>query len=264
MNGEKKQSDFPNLGPEHRMPEIEVTGIAPAPKPWGFWPTIWLSIFIGLVALIAQIIFVAGRIAVILIRKGEIKPELFVLKGDFLLASILFSYPFVLGLMVLLIKLRRPISAADYLALRKINCKHAFFWIACQLALICLTSVISGIIQQQETPEFMEVATDETHPWLMLPTLILFAPVVEELFFRGFMFRGIAASRAGSTGAVILTTLFWVAIHGLQYDWFPLAYLTVFGILLGWSRYRTGSIITPLILHILNNAITTFPLVGSP
>jgi len=39
----------------------------------------------------------------------------------------------------------------------------------------------------------------------------------EELFFRGFLFRGLSSSFMGPVGAVLVTSALWALIH-TQYD----------------------------------------------
>jgi len=93
---------------------------------------------------------------------------------------------------------------------------------------------------------------------------IVFAPLWEELVFRGFVFRGLAQSRLGTVGAIVVSSLCFAGMHplfnGSAPVWF-LVYVFLVGLYLGWVRHRTGS--TPL--TILFHAIINLPhkLVGS-
>ena len=49
------------------------------------------------------------------------------------------------------------------------------------------------------------------------------------------------------------TSLLWAIIH-LQYDWYVIAQIFVFGLLLGWLRWASGSTILTILLHALINA----------
>jgi hypothetical protein len=44
------------------------------------------------------------------------------------------------------------------------------------------------------------------------------------------------------------------AIIHLQYDWYVIAQIFVFGLLLGWLRWASGSTILTILLHALINA----------
>jgi len=46
---------------------------------------------------------------------------------------------------------------------------------------------------------------------------VIVGPLMEEIVFRGFMFKGIEHSKMGPAGAVIITSLVWSFIH-IQYD----------------------------------------------
>ena len=67
------------------------------------------------------------------------------------------------------------------------------------------------------------------------------------------MYRGLAASRVGVVGAILIPTLIWTLMHQ-QYDAFYLFYVFVLGIIFGWLRWRSGTIETPMILHGIINA----------
>jgi membrane protease YdiL (CAAX protease family) len=73
---------------------------------------------------------------------------------------------------------------------------------------------------------------------------------VEETVFRGFLWRGLAASRLGNWGAWLLTSVFFVATHTKYYA-DPAAIITVAikGLILGLVRWRTGSSTAPMITH---------------
>jgi membrane protease YdiL (CAAX protease family) len=53
-----------------------------------------------------------------------------------------------------------------------------------------------------------------------------------------------------------LTSLIWAAIH-LQYDWYGQTMIFLGGILLGCARWRTGSVLLPMLLHGLMNLVAS-------
>jgi membrane protease YdiL (CAAX protease family) len=81
----------------------------------------------------------------------------------------------------------------------------------------------------------------------------VFAPICEELFFRGFMFR-VFADRVGIVAGAALSG----AIFGLVHlPGSPLVTgLVLFGLGFGFAmlRWWTGSLLPPMALHALNNA----------
>jgi uncharacterized protein len=78
------------------------------------------------------------------------------------------------------------------------------------------------------------------------------APVTEEFFARGFLYRGWSESFLGPAGAILLSSLVWTLVH-LQYDWFFLGEVFSIGVLLGYLRYRFNSTWLTVFVHGLNN-----------
>lgn len=85
---------------------------------------------------------------------------------------------------------------------------------------------------------------------------VIVGPLMEEIVFRGFMFKGIEHSKMGPAGAVIITSLVWSFIH-IQYDVYGMVNLFLGGLLLGFARTKSNSIYPPVIMHILQNIIAT-------
>lgn len=83
-------------------------------------------------------------------------------------------------------------------------------------------------------------------------TFVVGAPVLEEMVFRGVLFRGWAASRIGPAGAVVLTSALFTGIHA-QYTAPELAMIFCDGLVLGLLRHRSGSLLLPMALHALVN-----------
>lgn len=82
----------------------------------------------------------------------------------------------------------------------------------------------------------------------------IFAPVVEEIVFRGAILRILLGlfSRSWHWVAIIFSALIFGAIHlnlaqGLH--------AFVIGLLLGWMYYRTSSIVPGILLHWINNTV---------
>jgi membrane protease YdiL (CAAX protease family) len=246
------------------MEEVEHTVMEDKPgveqgcsNPWGFWSTIGLSLAIGAIALLGQIFIgvIWGIVAVI----RDMNVETLITNGNFLMACTLISYPFVLGFMILFIKIRNGNTYVEYLAIRNAKMKSFFIWVVWVVGMILVMGVIGSQLDQPP-PDIMITLISSSHIGLIILVLIIGAPLVEELFFRGFMFKGIAASRLGGVGAVTLTTIFWVGIHGFQYGWFALLQLTIFGVILGMARLKTESIVIPVLLHMANNAFAVLML----
>jgi membrane protease YdiL (CAAX protease family) len=80
--------------------------------------------------------------------------------------------------------------------------------------------------------------------------IVLVAPFVEELFFRGIGVRALTVF--GTVAAIVLSGIVFGAVHGVLGALPPLA---LFGIGLAWIRVRSGSIWPGFIAHAAYNGI---------
>ena len=88
--------------------------------------------------------------------------------------------------------------------------------------------------------------------WIVLLGLVVIvgAPIVEEIVYRGVVQPGLVASWGSSVG-VILTAVLFAAIH-MQPIEFP--GLFAFALVLGWARHSTGTIGLSIATHMAFNA----------
>ncbi len=130
----------------------------------------------------------------------------------------------------------------------------AFFWtIPVALVLVYVVSAAHDALvhprQQDIIGQFPHSAAGIA---LFALVAVIMAPLFEETFFRGFLFRGFATSWGWVWGALASATVFGLA-H-LQLSVFvPLFAL---GFALAWVYKRTGSLWTSITLHALFNAIS--------
>lgn len=83
---------------------------------------------------------------------------------------------------------------------------------------------------------------------------VTFAPLLEELFFRGFLYP-VLARRFGVFLAILLTSAGFAAIHGQQllYAWGPVLVIFIVGLVLTTVRAVTKSVAAALLIHIAYN-----------
>lgn len=81
-------------------------------------------------------------------------------------------------------------------------------------------------------------------------------PIIEEIFFRGFLYGGLR-KRLGVLGAMIGSTLFFTALHFTIDQFIPIFFL---GLFLAWLYERTGSLFPGIFLHITNNSFAVIVL----
>jgi len=81
----------------------------------------------------------------------------------------------------------------------------------------------------------------------------IFGPIAEEICFRGILLGGLLKMRCRPWIAILITALAFSLAHGYAVK---LVGSLLFGIIVGWLYWRTGSIIPCLIIHIVNNSLT--------
>ncbi len=81
------------------------------------------------------------------------------------------------------------------------------------------------------------------------------APVMEETFFRGFLFGGLRG-RWGLLGAAFASGLLFALAHFTGLSSLPLLpAIWIIGMLFAWGYYYTGSLFAPIVAHFLFNLV---------
>jgi len=80
---------------------------------------------------------------------------------------------------------------------------------------------------------------------------VVVAPVMEELFFRGFIQTALLGvfGQNNRWTAVLTTSVFFGVIHYGAVPWIMLPSLILVGIVLGWIYERTGSLLCCILVH---------------
>jgi membrane protease YdiL (CAAX protease family) len=161
------------------------------------------------------------------------------------------------------------VGAAEYLALRAFRSWDLLGGVGAVTAVL----VGSGVVFERmrldgSSPWASELFKDALARGMVVPlvlTLVLCAPLLEETVFRGFLFRGWAASSIRPAGAIVLTSAFWTLLH-TQYGAPLLAVLFCEGLVLGYLRHRSGSTLLPMAVHALLNLYAALELgaLGDP
>ena len=139
-------------------------------------------------------------------------------------------------------------AAFEVLALRRFGWRYAVLGIVA-------TMVFSFAVDQLgiESEWAHELADIVREPGQLLPSLLLIGalgPLAEELVFRGLLYAWVE-SRWGPIAALVTSALAFAVIH-----WEPAqsAVALPVGVLLGWLRWRSNSLVPSLIAHAVNNS----------
>jgi len=157
----------------------------------------------------------------------------------------------------LVIKMKRGLSIRDYLNLRNVKPAVWGIWLGITLAVGALLEYAVSLDSDLQTPFMKDVVSNTgSIPMLILSVGVL-APIFEELFFRGFVFKGLERSILGAHGAIWVTSIVFALIH-LQYSPGVMLLIIPMGLLLGYSRHYSGSLLVPIAIHVLNNTVAIF------
>lgn len=81
--------------------------------------------------------------------------------------------------------------------------------------------------------------------------IILMAPLFEEVFFRGFLYRYFRLKKWSQFKSIVVSSLIWTLLH--EYSFNILFFLFFSGILIGYVRVKTKSLAGPMVMHFLWN-----------
>lgn len=85
-------------------------------------------------------------------------------------------------------------------------------------------------------------------------TISVIAPLLEEVMFRGAIQGDMLRKVRNPWLAIIISALIFGIFHMNPVQ---IVYATLLGIVLGWIYYRTGSLMSVILGHVLNNTIAT-------
>ena len=221
---------------------------------WNGWDVLRL-IFLTIVALFA------GVFTVLLIarwwvyphtRLGEIaRVPLVIIAGQSLAYLLILAYMYVLVTR----ERRRP----DFLAAVHWNwpsniAVYVFAGFALSLALQGLAHFLP-IPKELPIDSFFRTPAEA---WALGILSITLAPLMEELFFRGFLYPVLARS-LGLPVAVFVTALGFALLHGAQlmFSWGPVLVIFLVGLILTVVRAKTNSVAASVLIHMAYNGTIT-------
>lgn len=156
---------------------------------------------------------------------------------------------------LLLIAICGPLNLADWrerLGLNRARVIPSVGWCLGGAVLIGALDYFLDPYLDPQTREAIELIAMGMHtPVLFFVSVVLIAPILEELIFRGYAYSG-WIKPLGFWGTSLLSSLIFMACH-LQYGWTGLLSVFVVGWVLSAIRWRTGSIYPCIALHLLNN-----------
>lgn len=215
-------------------------------KPWGYVATfLW-----------ALLVFVLAQVAAIAALywwfKGDLGSVAAEPYGGVLIALVtLITNPVEILLLAVIAWFARW-NPADYLGLVLPGRKDVAAAAIGLVALIVGGDVAMWLLGQEFVPPFQIIAYQTAKAAGWLPALaiatVVAAPAGEEIFFRGFLFRGWVRSPRGAAIAIPIISVIFASLH-IQYNIFGMLQILFVGLFFGWLRWRSGSTVLTMLCH---------------
>ena len=223
---------------------------APPDPVWDGWDILRLT-FITIVALIA------GVVTVLLIARvwvyphrglGEIaRVPLVIVAGQSLAYLLVLAYMYVLVTR----ERRRP----DFLGAIHWNWPaNIAVYVLVGFALSLSLQLLAHLLPIPKDLPIDSFFKTPAEAWALAILSVTLAPLMEELFFRAFLYP-VLARRLGLPVAVFVTALAFALLHGAQlmFAWGPVLVIFLVGMVLTMVRARTNSVAAGVLIHMSYN-----------
>jgi len=221
---------------------------------WNGWDVLRLT-FLTIVALFI------GVFAALLIARWRVYPHtalgeiarvpLVVVAGQALAYLLILAYMYVL--------VTRERGRPDFLTAIHWNWPSNIA--AYVLAGFVLSLALQGVAHLLPIPKELPIDSFFRTPaeaWALGILSVTLAPLMEEFFFRGFLYP-VLARRLGLPVAVLLTALGFAMLHGWQlgFAWGPVLVILLVGLVLTMVRAKTNSVAAGVLIHMAYNGTIT-------
>ena len=126
-------------------------------------------------------------------------------------------------------------------------------------------SVVASLIHTPKVKTPFDDLINNPFSFALLSVIaVFFAPLSEEMFFRGFC-QPLLSRTLGAILGVLVTALLFGSLHGSEYQWAwqYVAAITTVGIALGIVRAKSDSIIPGTVMHGCFNAVSVVGLLAT-
>jgi uncharacterized protein len=230
----------------------DVTAETAEPRaPWGLWATLgWVILAFVLSAIAGFVVVLIWRPDAIMSGGADMLKD-----GPLISVTTVASGVVQVGTLALAAKLARW-PTGEYLGLVRPAIRPALIAILILIVFLlgydALTYLIGrDVVTPFQVDTYRTARDGGTLPLLWL-TFVIVAPVAEEIMFRGFLFRGWVRSEQSAIPGILIISALFAAIH-VQYDWFGMLQVFFIGLLLAIARWRSGSTLLTILMHVLIN-----------
>lgn len=151
----------------------------------------------------------------------------------------------------------------NFWALKAISVKLLCIWLGVGITFWLFSSLVGEWLKLPIEPFMLEVkAATDSMPMiaLIIITICIVAPIVEEVIFRGWLYSKLVQTKLSNAGAMGLSAILFTLIH-TQYDNFStFLMILLLGLLLSLVRFISGNINYSIAIHMLYNSLSTMAL----
>jgi hypothetical protein len=224
-----------------------------------------LLLIIGMVVFffISQLIgiYIAGKLVLPTAKSATVGDIFFFGSNDGTVVSISIMIGCVLlvAISALVIRVRGG-NLKQYLALRPFSLAVGMGMIGLLLIFMIGSQALTYMLDKSPLAFVDPLYQSVSSVWLLIFAMVIVAPIYEELIFRGILWSAIAeqftsppdTEYRGAIVASLVTSLIFAVIH-LQYGIYEISTIVVLALLFCYARIKSGSLILPILLHIINN-----------
>ena len=241
---------------------IKTTALNPAPL---FSRLGALLLLIGMVVtfFISQLIgvYIAGKL-VLPAAKNATMGDIFFFgsnDGTVVSLSIIIGCVLLIAISLLVIRVRGG-DSRQYLALKPFSFAVGMGLLGLLLIFMIGSQALTYLLDKSPLVFVDPLYQSVSSVWLLIFAMVIVAPIYEELIFRGLLWSAIAEQFSGATyaehrGAVVaslVTSVIFAVIH-LQYGIYEISTIVVLALIFCYARIKSGSLLLPILLHIVNN-----------
>jgi membrane protease YdiL (CAAX protease family) len=226
------------------------------PRPWGYFASMGWLILAALIAVVLMIVAVTSLDPQTAHQAGTLTAGEFQVRT---MPYMVIGYAVLLAVLALAARLRHW-SVKEYFGLVLPGRRETAFGLAALAGFLAADHWVTHVTNWSTdyvTNIYADARAAGVWPvvWLTF-SLIIAAPVAEEMVFRGFLYRGWADGRRGVIPAILVISALFALIH-TQYDWLGIFFVFCSGLLYGWARWQSGSTLLAILLHAVNNLWVT-------
>lgn len=212
-----------------------------------FFPRIWQSLLLLAAWLGLNLIFSVVLVVVTITSHTSI--------SDLTIITLAASPICTLGIALLGIFLSK-VSIKEYFKNRLDSKLSLLFYIVFFIGAYFVLNFLGGILEKfiPANDAINSVFTQGFNNWLGIVAIVVLAPIFEELLFRGVILRGFLKNYSVWL-SIIMSALLFGIFHFNPLQSIIAAFL---GLALGWIFVKTGSLWVCILIHALNNGLSTF------